>query len=128
MENEEFLKVIHEDIIKCIREVSVAQGYIKTNYSRIVKIDDYVERCDRRLANIEIWKAGHEGVAKGKSKMFALISSKTMLVCTIGALILGAIGFYYAEIKPAANVTAGLVNDVASISQKFEAVLSQLEN
>ena len=127
MENEQFLKIIHTDVIKCIREVGKAQGFIKMNYNRIVKIDDYVVRCDDRLADIELWKAGHEGVAKGKSKMLELISSKTTLVCTIGALILGAIGFYYTEIKPTAELTAGLAKDVTVISQKFEAVLSQLE-
>ena len=127
MENEEFLKLIHKDVVRCIREVSIAQGFIKTNYSRIVKIDSDVVKCFDTVQELELWKATHEGVATGKSRMAAIISSKTTLICTIGALILGAVGFYYTEIKPTANVTAGLVNEVASISQKFEAVLSQLE-
>lgn len=127
MENEEFLKIIHNDVVKCIQEVGKAQGFIKMNYSRIVKIDEDVEKCFDTVQDLEKWKAGHEGIAKGKSKMVEIISSKTTLLCTIGALILGAIGFYYAEIKPAAELTAGLAKDVTVISQKFEAVLSQLE-
>ncbi len=127
MENEEFLKLIHTDVIRCIREVGRAQGFIKMNFNRIVKIDDYVVKCDGRLDDIENWKAEHKGFKEGKKSKFAVFTSKTTLLCTIGTLVLGACGFYYTNIKPAADVTAGLVKEVAAISQKFEAVVSSLE-
>ncbi len=128
MENEEFLKLIHTDVIRCIKEVGRAQGFIKMNYNRIVKIDEYVVKCDDRLADLEIWKAGHDGHVEGRKTKFTIFSAKTTLLCTIGALVLGAAGFYFTNIKPTAEVTAGLVREVASISQKFEEVVSQLEN
>lgn len=128
MENEEFLRLIHEDVITCIKEVSRAQGLIKMNYNRIVKIDEEVEKCFGKVSKMEVWKAGHVGEGKGRSKMYAIFSSKTTLLCTIGTLILGACAFYYTNIKPAADVTAGLVKEVASISQKFEEVVSLIEN
>ncbi len=128
MENEEFLKLIHQDVIRCIKEVGRAQGFIKMNYNRIIKIDDYVVKCDERLTTVEEWKAKREGFIAGKKSRFAIFTTKTTLLCTIGALILGAAGFYYTNIKPAAEMTAGLVKDVAAISQKFEEVVSLLEN
>lgn len=128
MENEEFLRLIHEDVITCIKEVSRAQGLIKMNYNRIVKIDEEVEKCFGKVSKMEVWKAGHDGHIEGRRRKFTIFTTKTTLLCTIGALILGACGFYYTNIKPAAEVTAGLVKEVASISQKFEEVVSLIEN
>lgn len=127
MENEEFLKIIHGDVIKCIKDVGKAHASIKINYVRLKNIDTYVVKCDDRLADLELWKAEHDGEVKGKKSKFDLFNTKTVLICTVGALIISALAFYYTSFKPTVEVTAGLIKKVDTISQNYEKVLSQLD-
>ncbi len=127
MENEQFLKIIHGDVIQCIKEVGKANASIKINYLRLTKIDDYVVKCDDRLADLELSKARQEGKSEGKKSRFEMLNSKTVLICTVGALLISVLAFYFTSIKPTVEVTAGLIKKVDTISQNYERVLSQLD-
>ena len=113
----------HTQVIELAKSVSRNNSLVIGNGIKLDTAIEYNKECDKRLTEVELWKAGHVGEGLGKAKLTDRIGVKITLLCTVGALIIAGSAFYFAELKPALDKSTGVYNKIAAIEQKYQELL-----
>ncbi len=113
----------HTQVIELAKSVSRNNSLTVGNGVKLDTAIEYNKKCDERLSDVELWKAGHVGEGLGKTKLSNRIGVKITLVCTVGALFIAAAAFYFTSVKPTLDKSVDVINKIAFIEQKYQELL-----
>ncbi len=115
----ELQKETHSCIKDLQREIMRNSAMTVANGLKIGTAIENCIPCREKMAEIDLWKAGHIGEAAGKVHKASRFNTKTTLICTIGVTLLTLLGFWFTIVQPALNVSAEILSEFKAINGQF---------
>lgn len=106
------LTQVRDDVTSLAKSVARNNAKVISNGVKLDNVLSYNAKCNRRLGDLEEWKAGHVGFAAGKSRKASLFGSNVTLICTVGAVLIALAGFWFSIVSPALTVNADTVKAI----------------